>query len=102
MRVSIALLSALYLTACGTDNVVVQKELVPVNPPAQMFTCTPEPGAPAAVGMTDPVFAAWVAALMYAGRDCREALAEVKGWIDGYNAKITPAPTEEPKPWWKW
>jgi uncharacterized lipoprotein YmbA len=73
LRVWLPLLCAASLTACASP--------APVTLPTALRTCQPEP-APPGPEADDVTFAAWVAEVLFAGRDCRDALARVVEMID--------------------
>jgi uncharacterized lipoprotein YmbA len=73
LRVWLPLLCAASLTACASP--------APVTLPASLRACQPEPEPPRD-DADDVVFAEWVAEVVFAGRDCRGALARVVEMID--------------------
>lgn len=64
----IALLSALYLTACATPQLP--------EVPTPLATCQPEPAPPASLVM-DSDLTDWILDLRAAGADCRSKLQHV-------------------------
>ncbi len=65
-----ALLSALILTACGTDGQTTIETTYPVLPDTH---CAREP-APPPVAADDKLLALWLDSLQKAGADCRDKL----------------------------
>ena len=64
------------LTACEPRRVVE-----PIKQPPARLTCAVEPPVPAS--LTDATVAAYIVALVSAGRDCRSQLAFVRDFYDG-------------------
>lgn len=77
----IAMLSALFLTACGSGpahlpRVEVQRQTVPVA----LLSCQPQPPPPPMVD--DRALALYILALADAGDDCRDRLSRVRGLVE--------------------